>query len=285
MFSQAKVGYAGPSPPPVRLALRPVTPALSQRVRSLGDCSDRIALEKSEKVETILEVVSPLLTKTTVVRRKIRSEYTERYEDFCRGGDKVKPSSSEFWESQQSAKGLALNPKILSSQGKPGKKAEASSSVASSVFRQLCVTEPKEVQAPVQHHAQEEKFLGGTDSAADAGFQADQHGHPPRSPPQRRRSSIAGSSLLAPGGRRLASNQEDGRLHGRDSGSGAAESSRAREENPYVASFRRFISTQHINNCVVVRALSTKLMHVIVAKYDNMTERLDSYIAGWSWDV
>jgi hypothetical protein len=240
MFSQAKVGYAGPSPPPVRLALRPVTPALSQRVHSLGDCSDRIALEKSEKVETILEVVSPLLTKTTIVRRKIRSEYTARYEDFCRGGDKVKPSSSEFWERQQSAK-------VLSSQGKPpGKKAEASSSVASSVFRQLCVSEPKEVRAPVQHHAQEEKFLGGTDSAADAGFQADLHGHPPRSPPQRRRSSIAGGSLLAPGARRLSSNQEDGRVHGRDSGSGAAESSKAGEENPYVASFRRFISMKHI---------------------------------------
>ena len=75
MFSQAKIGYAGPSPPPVRLALRPVTPALSQRVRSLGDCSDRMALEKSETVHTNVEVVSPLLTKTTVVRRTVRSEY------------------------------------------------------------------------------------------------------------------------------------------------------------------------------------------------------------------
>ena len=55
MFSQVKIGYCGPSPPPVRLALRPSTAALSQRVRSLGDCSDRMALEKSETVQTVVD--------------------------------------------------------------------------------------------------------------------------------------------------------------------------------------------------------------------------------------
>ena len=49
MFSQVKIGYCGPSPPPVPLALRPSTAALSQRVRSLGDCSDRMALESRRR--------------------------------------------------------------------------------------------------------------------------------------------------------------------------------------------------------------------------------------------
>ena len=141
MFSQVKIGYCGPSPPPVRLALRPSTAALSQRVRSLGDCSDRMALEKSETVETVVEVINPLLTKTTVVRRKVRSEYTARYEEFCKGGDKVKASSSEFWGGLGSLGGKA------GAETRQGKKGEASSSVAGSVLRQLNVAAPKDVRA------------------------------------------------------------------------------------------------------------------------------------------
>jgi hypothetical protein len=98
-------------------------------------------LEKSETVETVVEVINPLLTKTTVVRRKVRSEYTARYEEFCKGGDKVKASSSEFWGGLGSLGGKA------GAETRQGKKGEASSSVAGSVFRQLNVAAPKDVPA------------------------------------------------------------------------------------------------------------------------------------------
>jgi hypothetical protein len=203
-------------------------------VRALGDCSDRIALEKSENVETIVEVVSPLLTKTTIVRHKIRSEYTARYEDFCKGGDKVKPSSSKFWEGQESNKSLT-------SEGRPGKRAEASSSVASSVFRQLSVTDPKEVKPPVQHHATEDKHSGANDAGGDSGVLGEQQVHHIRTM-QRRRTCVVGS-LLGHSARRRPSLAEEGRMHGRDSGASAvAGSSKSKEEKHYVASFRRFIS-------------------------------------------
>ena len=100
-----------------------------------------MALEKSETVETVVEVINPLLTKTTVVRRKVRSEYTARYEEFCKGGDKVKASSSEFWGGLGSLGGRA------GAETRQGKKGEASSSVAGSVFRQLNVAAPKDVRA------------------------------------------------------------------------------------------------------------------------------------------
>ena len=238
MFSQAKIGYAGPSPPPVRLALRPVTPALSQRVRSLGDCSDRIALEKSESVTTTEEVINPLLTKTTVVRRMVRSEYTARYEQFCQGGDKVKSSSSEFWEEQHSGGGSAS----ILLQPKSGKRAEPNPSVASSAFRQLFVTEPKEVQAykgPHTHHAKEAKGSNCSDALEgdDSGAQGEHHGHP--SKPVRRRSSIVMGSLLGQGARRRSVHQEGGKMHGRDAGSGNVSEAK---ESTYVTSFKRFIS-------------------------------------------
>jgi hypothetical protein len=47
-----------------------------------------MALEKSETVETVVEVINPLLTKTTVVRRKVRSEYTRGTRSFARAGTK-----------------------------------------------------------------------------------------------------------------------------------------------------------------------------------------------------
>ena len=242
MFSQVKIGYCGPSPPRVRIALRPVTPGLSDRVRSLGNCSDRIALEKSETVETIVEVINPLLTKTTVVRHKVRSEYTARYEEFCKGGDQVKPSSSEFWERQEksgSGKGSSL-------QLKPGKRGDGGSSVAGSVFRQLPVKDPKDVQAPAgaHHHVKEEKGAGWTEQTggADSVQQGEALEQQPRLPTRKRSTSIHGSLGLpsANASHRRNAHVEDSKV-GKD-GAAAKVSESSKDEKPYVASFRRFIS-------------------------------------------
>jgi hypothetical protein len=210
---------------------------LSQRVRALGDCSDRIAFEKSERAETVVEVVNALLTKTTTVRRKVRSEYTERYEDFCRGGDKVKPSSSEFWEAQLSQKGSSLNEKH-------SRRGEPVSLMAGSVFRQLSVTEPREVRAPALHHPKDNGILISNDPAArgDAGLQGDSSGHPPKSPARR-----PGSSPMSVGpnasARRRPSHSEDSKVLGREGSPDKATES-CSEETAYEASFRRFISTR-----------------------------------------
>ena len=240
MFSQVKIGYCGASPPRVRIALRPVTPGLSDRIRSLGDSSDRIALEKSETVETIVEVINPLLTKTTVVRHKVRSEYTARYEEFCKGGDKVKASSSEFWDKQQksgSGKGSSL-------QQKPGKKGDTSS-VAGSVFRLLPVKDPKDVQAPAGgHHAKEEKGSVRTEQTggADSVQSCESPDLQPRPSTRRRSSSIHGSlGLHANVSHRRASHVEDVKVHGKDAAASKVLES-SKDEKPYVASFRRFIS-------------------------------------------
>jgi hypothetical protein len=206
-----------------------------------------MALEKSETVETVVEVINPLLTKTTVVRRKVRSEYTARYEEFCKGGDKVKASSSEFWGGLGSLGGKA------GAETRQGKKGEASSSVAGSVFRQLNVAAPKDVPAVAGHHAKEEKSSIGTDTfGGDSASLGDPTALPSRSPARRRSSTVGLFQDQRGSGRHRSAHPDEGKTHGRDGGGRATEPSR--EDNQYVASFRRFISEQraacHLPGCL-----------------------------------
>ncbi len=198
--------------------------------------------------------------------------YTARYEDFCKGGDKVKKSSSEFWEEQQSRQGKSWG------ETKVGKnlKGEVGASVASGAFGQLHLTEPKEVRAPKAHrthHAKEDKGSNGMESD---GEDARLHGEHHRPRPARRRSSSV-TSLFGQSVRRRSSHAEDAKLNGRDLSAGRVAEC-VREENPYVATFRRFISappSKPFSLCL----LPLLLTHVFAAKYDDLTEKLDSFIA------
>lgn len=86
-----------------------------------------MALEKSETVHTNVEVVSPLLTKTTVVRRTVRSEYvrggflhyvfvtffsgTPRVTRiFARGETKSRNQAANFGRSSRADRGRAGGP-------------------------------------------------------------------------------------------------------------------------------------------------------------------------------
>ena len=148
--------------------------------------------------------------------------------------------------------------------------------MASGAFGQLHLTEPKEVRAPKAHHTHHAKEEKGSNGMESEGEDAGQHGEHPQPRAARRRSASV-TSLFGQSARRRSSHAEDAKPNGRDSSAGRGTEC-VREENPYVATFRRFISAPPPGPFSLY-PLPLVLTRVFAAKYDDLTEKLDSFIA------